>query len=136
MNIKEQEDALFEEWRNRRPDLVTDGAIDAAKWSASTPRIVFVLKEANSKSGGWDERECIRNGEWGRSPTFRNLARWSIGIRALPEEMDWSRLERISRGEMAAALLSTCVMNLRRFLAGVRPTTPCWSNMLGPTRTC
>ena len=48
---------------------------------ASSPSIVFILKEVNDPDGGgWDLRQFLRN-NGDRPQTWNNVARWVHGIR-------------------------------------------------------
>ena len=58
MGIRERENELFARWADRRPGLVMDGVVDETAYLASSPKILFLLKEVNDQNGGgWDLRE-------------------------------------------------------------------------------
>jgi hypothetical protein len=117
MSIREQEGALFERWRIRRPDLVRDGVVDEASFFDSSPRILFVLKEPNDPGGGgWDLCEFVRDG--GRSQTWDNISRWVAGIRRLPAETPWSEITRISNDDRKRLLRSIAIMNVKKSPGG------------------
>ena len=64
MPIREQEDALFEEWERAidRP-FYPDGAVNEEAFADSEPKLLYVLKEPNDpEGGGFDLREFVRNG--------------------------------------------------------------------------
>ena len=42
------EEACFAKWRERRPHLVPDGAVDDSTYEKSDPKLLFVLKEVNN----------------------------------------------------------------------------------------
>ena len=51
MSLFTEEDKIFEAWKKvlENSHLVTDGIVDEKKWLESSPKILFVLKEANHK---------------------------------------------------------------------------------------
>lgn len=47
---------LFDRWRTEtRANLITDGIVDEEVWDRVSPRILYLMKEANSPGdkGGW-----------------------------------------------------------------------------------
>ena len=117
MNIRQQEEALFEEWRAVRPAFVADGVVDESAYLASKTRLLFVLKEVNDPDGGnWDLREFMRSG--GRPQTWNNVARWIEGIRNLSSEIAWKQLESIDEQRRISALQSVAAMNLKKTPGG------------------
>ncbi len=56
MNIKQQENLLFEEWKKKQgySYFISDGVFDEAEWNKQDYKILFVLKEANWKNGNAD----------------------------------------------------------------------------------
>jgi len=111
MQIREAEDALFEEWRAARERFVPDGLADEAAYLASSPRILFVMKETNGFDEG-DLRELLREGD--RSQTWTNITRWLLGIRALPGDLLWSELAAVGAQRRREMLRSVGVMNLKK----------------------
>ena len=75
MSMTEEENTLFERWKEEHSLFVPDGAVDETAFHAASPSILFLMKEVNSKEGGWDLREFLRGG--GRSATW-NSARSSF----------------------------------------------------------
>lgn len=117
MNLVQQEESLFEEWRVARPGFVSDGVVDETAYLASEQRLLFILKEVNDPDGGdWDLREFMRNG--GRSQTWNNITRWIEGIRQLPAEIAWKQLEPIDEQRRIDALSSIAAMNLKKSPGG------------------
>ena len=58
MTIVAKEDFLFRSWRKDRPGFVKDGVVSEQDYLASSPSIVFILKEVNDPGcGGWDLRK-------------------------------------------------------------------------------
>jgi len=112
MSITDQEDALFREWRVRRPDAVPDGLADEAQYLGSKLRILFVMKEVNGTPKDFDLREFLRRAD--RPQTWDNVTRWLIGIRSLEEDLSWSRLTKISVPQRVEMLRSIGVMNLKK----------------------
>ncbi|MFN7113498.1 MAG: hypothetical protein ACK4PK_03980 [Alphaproteobacteria bacterium] len=96
--ICEQEEALFSEWKSRLLDeeekkcFVADGVANEDSYLEISPKILFVLKEANGKKGEifpsdfW--RELLTKAQ--RGQTWQNIARWAYGIRHLPADIPWS----------------------------------------------
>ena len=122
MTILEKEERLFNKWKRVRDDFVFDGAVSACDYMTSCPRIVFILKEANSPGRQFDLREFLRDG--GRPATWNNVAIWVHGIRYLPSECPWSTYEKMQAEEMEAlrkeTLKSICVLNLKKTPGGYR----------------
>ena len=116
MTISEQEDELFERWRSSRPRLVSDGLVDEAAYVASSPRVVFVLKEVNDDKGhgGWDLREYVlqKDIKW---QTWYTVTRWMRGLRRLDRDLTWPEIQaKPSAAERRDALRSLCIINLKK----------------------
>ena len=68
--IREQEDALLEEWHSSRKkenrgkavNFVADGMVDEAGYTASKPKIAYVLKEYAPEGQGHDLRNDLSRG--------------------------------------------------------------------------
>ena len=69
MSIRESENRLFTEWQGKRKGFVKDGVVSEHYYFRSTPKIVFILKEVNSKDAGWDLRKFVAKG--GQPQTWR-----------------------------------------------------------------
>jgi len=117
MNISEQEDLLFADWREKRPDLVADGITDEQTYSSSPIKLLFVLQDVNDPcGGGWDLREFMRAG--GRPQTWSNITRWTEGIRQLLNDIPWSDLESVDELRRKQALRSIAAINLKKTPGG------------------
>ena len=117
MSISESEELLFSEWRQKRPELVADGVVDENAYNASSPKLLFVLKEVNDPGGGrWDLREFVREGA--RRQTWDNIARWVEGIRRLPEDLPWENLEQVDEKRRQESLQTIAAMNLKKSPGG------------------
>ena len=114
MTIVAKEDSMFQSWRTDRPGFVKDGVVSEQDYLASSPSIVFILKEVNDPGGGgWDLRKDLRDG--GRRQTWDNVARWVHGIRNRGQVDDWrNQYEEISEGFRVEILRSICVINLKK----------------------
>lgn len=92
-------------WRTLH--LVTDGIVDEKKWLESSPKILFVLKEANHKGKPHSaslSREWLYDGAG--SNTWGNIALWTHAIRHYKENLQWSdeiNLRCIGKGETQAS---------------------------------
>jgi hypothetical protein len=116
--LEQLERRLFDEWRAREPDLVTDGVIKESAFLQARCRIVFVLKEVNSAEGGWDLRENIQKSleEGGGGQFLKNLVQWTLGIMHWDKEISWADLEKMvgDKEQRRNSLSATCVMNLKK----------------------
>lgn len=64
MNIGDKEEKLFDKWSSNREGFVADGVVDEEMYLNSSPKIMFILKEANDLGGGgWDLRQFIKGGD-------------------------------------------------------------------------
>ncbi len=119
MSILEAEELLFSEWKVNRPKFVDDGVADEKTYMASSPKLLFVLKEVNDPGphgGGWDLRQFIREG--GRAQTWNNVTRWVEGIRRLSEEIPWKDLKKVNEESRRHVLHSIAVINLKKSPGG------------------
>jgi hypothetical protein len=77
LNLRDREDALFDEWRTNRGRFVKDGA--GCRFEQQRARILFILKEVNdTDDGDWDLRKIIDYGNV--AATWNNIARWTAHI--------------------------------------------------------
>lgn len=55
--IKEQEEALFNQWKGQKTNWVKDGVVNPEIFAVSSPKVLYILKEANGgkekKMGRW-----------------------------------------------------------------------------------
>lgn len=118
-SIREQEDALFAEWAPRHPRFIRDGAADDGAYAASTPKLLFILKEVNDpdlEGEAWDLRNYMREG--GRSATWSNVARWAEGLRDATLDRPWAELSDVDEARRITALKSIAAMNLKKTPGG------------------
>ncbi len=76
--LREQENELFECWREKQSNYIPDGIVDETKWNTAKRKILFLLREVNDCSAGFDEREYLKyyfdpDQKYMRSPTIDNL---------------------------------------------------------------
>ncbi len=120
--IKNEEQALFDEWREHcrshaQDGFVADGVVDEAAYFGGQQKILFVLKDPNGDLADYDNDLCefIRRGA--RAQTFDNLTRWVMGIRGLPEQTSWEKLppfDKEASDTRAEVLRSVAFMNLKK----------------------
>lgn len=81
---QEQLDQVFTEWRTRVPTdvpFIEDGLVDEAAWEVAHPRVMVLLKEANSHDDGWKYQDFIRDrGYLKERATWSTLVRWIYGL--------------------------------------------------------
>lgn len=117
ISITQQEESLFSEWREKRPDFVADGVVDEQAYLSKSPKLLFVLKEVNDPDGGeWDLREFLRKG--GRPQTWNNITRWVEGIRGLSIDLPWAGLEQVDEERRCNAVRSIAAINLKKSPGG------------------
>ena len=117
MTIREEEERLFEEWRRRRKPFVSDGVVSEDDCQTSSPKITFILREANDPNGGgYDLREFLRDGGCGQ--IWHNVTRWVHGIRSLPIRHAWSFYENMTKDFRKETLKSIVAMNLKKSSGG------------------
>jgi len=113
MNIRESETSLFNEWQDNRKGFVKDGVVSVNDYLSLNPKIAFIFKEVNDRSGGgWDLREFIAKG--GLPQTWDNVARWVHGIRNINSIPDWSYYSKITNEFRVDVLKSICAINLKK----------------------
>ena len=117
MEIVEEEEKLFAEWRKRHDKFVYDGVFDENAYLSSKLKLLFLLKEANSDDSDWILEDRVQTNK-DRS-TWDDLARWAYGISKLPEDVPWSEARQIgadSDGELRRdeILRPIAAMNLKK----------------------
>ncbi|MBL4898760.1 MAG: hypothetical protein JKX76_03815 [Colwellia sp.] len=113
MSICAQEDKLFNEWRNHRVQLVTDGVVSEKDYLDSKYKICFVLKEVNDPDGGgWDLREYLANES--RTQTWSNVSRWVYGISNIERDVPWSEYKKVDLAFRSEQLKKICAFNLKK----------------------
>ncbi|WP_419507193.1 hypothetical protein [Alistipes communis] len=149
-NIKEQEQKLFVRWReavakrDRKEIFVRDGLVNEKEWFASSPRMVFILKEANDRNGREFDliTDCLLNQP--TATTWKNVARWSYGIQELWHaggvELPWRTVQdpkgAVGRGNWQKQLYPLCVMNLSKIPGGPRTNTASLATKFSPFQQC
>lgn len=114
LTITQRENALFDEWRAYRANLVSDGVVSIQDYLNSDLKLCFILKEANDPSGdgGWDLRAFIRNED--RGATWDNVARWVTCIRNINHEVAWQNIKNMTHEIQKEILRSICAFNLKK----------------------
>jgi len=117
MSILEAEELLFSEWKVKRHGFMPDGVADEKAYMASSPKLLFVLKEVNNPDGSdFDLRRFIREGA--RARTWNNVTRWVEGIRRLSEEIPWGELREVNKERRRRILQSIVAINLKKSPGG------------------
>lgn len=123
MSLFTEEDKVFEEWRKVLGELplVTDGIVYENDWTKSSPKILFVLKEANQK----DPHSAVLSREWlydgAGSNTWGNIAMWTHAIRHYKENLKWSdkiNLRSLEKARRRYHLQTIAAMNLKKTPGG------------------
>lgn len=119
MSIKNLEDELFEEWIKKREgeQFIKDGIVDSNSFISSSPRILFLLKEANKRSKDeLDLRKFLKDGA--RPATWNNATRWAKGIRSVWNQPDhnpaWEDYAEIKKEDRRNVLREIGMMNLKK----------------------
>jgi len=114
--IEEQEEALLTQWKGQKSNWVKDGAVDPEIFAASSPKVLYILKEANGgkekKWKGGDLRVFLNHAD--RWQTWNTVARWQYAIANLKEEIDWQKVDYISKAFRKKMLKSAAVINLKK----------------------
>lgn len=119
MTILQSEKLLFAKWKRKWPRFIEDGVVDEETYLASSPKLLFVLKEANDSDpgpGGWDLRKFLQDGA--RSQTWDTVTRWVEGIRRLPEDIPWQEVAEVDAERRRRTLRSIAALNLKKFPGG------------------
>lgn len=117
MGIFEKEEDLFEKWRELvGEEFVPDGVACERGYLDSSPKILFVLKEANGHPG--DLRGLmLRGGAGGKHwLVWHNITRWVQGIRGifLDEDRPFTGNEDLTQEHRQAVLRDIAVVNLKK----------------------
>lgn len=124
MSLFAEENKIFEEWEKvlGKLPLVKDGIVYETKWVESSPKILFVLKEANHKEDPHSavlSRKWLYNGAW--SNTWGNIAMWTHAIRHYKENLKWSaeiNLRSLENARRKYHLQTIAAMNLKKTPGG------------------
>lgn len=130
MSLFTEEDKIFEAWKKvlENSHLVTDGIVDEKKWLESSPKILFVLKEANHKGKPHSaslSREWLYDGAG--SNTWGNIALWTHAIRHYKENLQWSdeiNLRSLEKARRKHHLQTVVAMNLKKTPGGANSNKP------------
>jgi hypothetical protein len=114
-DVFNQETQLFYDWRKSTPNLSEDGIIDPESYLNTEVKILFLLKEVNSKDG-FNLREYVREG--GRTQTWDNIARWTCGIHNWKKDFNWDEIEPINIKTRKEWLRFIGVMNIKKTPGG------------------
>ncbi|GBF18028.1 MULTISPECIES: hypothetical protein [Arenibacter] len=115
-SIEKQEKELFNEWRKTTPNLSEDGIVEPKSYLNADIKILFLLKEVNSKEG-FNLKEFVRNG--GRTQTWDNIAKWTCGIHNMKKEFKWDEIEPIKNIKIRKEWLRFIgVMNIKKTPGG------------------
>jgi len=109
-------DKLFDEIKYDKIKPVKDGIVDVDQYSKAKFRILWVLKEANSKNfGGWDLRSFIANDllgyhNWRRTYNLITYVTWGI-LNGFPK---WKKQSRGWEAEHITILQKIAFINLKK----------------------
>ncbi len=111
--IVEKEILIFDEWAKYRDNFSPDGIVNESEYLSSKDKILFILKEVNSKNG-FNLKEFLQKG--GRNQTWNNISRWIYGIRNIEKEIQWDDLsdDYFTKDKRKELLASICTMNLKK----------------------
>ena len=110
--IKEQEQALFAQWRAERgyPTFMKDGLFDEEAWSRQAVKILYVLKEADWPGGDCDLCEYLLSET---SPTYwktwNNIVRWTQAIR-----VGGTYPRTVTKADKTACLRTIAALNIKK----------------------
>lgn len=122
-----EENILFEQWKKSVREqsdaiFVPDGVVNEKEWTASTCKVLYLLKEVNGADAEWDEREYLAN--YNRktsyiSQTIETVAKWQYGIE-YGAGRTWKLVqEDLKDNELLTKLLShICLVNIKKTAGG------------------
>jgi len=121
--LRDRENALFDRWRQARPELaaefVADGVVDEAAWHAAPRRVLYLGKDAYDDRGGtepWDLRtQVASHNVWWQ--TWNNVSRWHLSLLAFPHELPLDDLAHWTQVEREAACRSLAWVNVKKIQA-------------------
>lgn len=112
INLKQKEDELFQEWKEKRgyQYFIKDGVFNEPVWVQENRKILFVLKEANWENDNEDLCEWLLSET---SPTYwktwNNIARWA---KALLEGGEYPA--KVSKSDKTYWLKRVAFLNLKK----------------------
>lgn len=123
LKITEQEDLLFDNLKKSYPQAVPDGVVDVDKFLKAPYRIVYILKEVNSKDGNNpfnNESDGLLGflKKGGRSQTWDNVARWTEAILSEKQNISWKEFSCMDNNKRQSALRKIAVVNLKKTPGG------------------
>ncbi len=88
-----------------------DGIVDPDVYLKHSPRILYILKEANADGESGDLRKFLRDG--GRAQTWNPVARWNYAV--FNNFPNWNDVDKQEMGNLRKKWLSYCaVINLKK----------------------
>jgi hypothetical protein len=97
--------------------FIQDGVIEQRRWDATTPKVLFLLKEArhDGPESSWDLREFIRENNGPYGPALKNAAYWSYAIHHIARgNLPGFPVEKSTLDEAAELFLSSAVVNIKK----------------------
>ena len=107
----EAQKELFQKWRKEDSKIITDGLVDEQAYLSSPIRILYLLKEVNGGES-WDLCEFLAAG--GRSQTWNNITRWTMGIHQICRIIPWSEMQDINEEQRRETLKKICAVNVKK----------------------
>ena len=95
MNIREQENTLFEKWRTKRgrTPFVIDGVPFPELYEKSKPRILFILKDCNLGDYGQEVFDLRAQMEHEPNMWWRTVANWGLLLQHISsKEPEWNEI--------------------------------------------
>ncbi len=122
MNIREEEDRLFERWKSSYGgrSFVTDGCPNPAIYLSQHRKVVFVLKDGNLGEPSADDNTYDQRGELEDAPTpwWVTIARWCFFIDAPRATWQQARSEIFDGETIKRALSRHCIIQLKKTWGG------------------
>ncbi len=115
MEIQKAENILFEEWKDKRPNLVRDGLVCKDDYLSNSIKVLYILKEANG-GNTWDLRKFLRNG--GHWRTWNNIVRWQFGFENDNSIQRFNEVNNVSNEIRKKYLRKIAVINLKKVSGG------------------
>lgn len=120
MNIRDEENSLFERWRNKNKSLggsfMIDGCPNPTTYKQESRKVIFVLKDGNIGEGGepgddYDQRDELENNP---TPWWRVIARWCFFLRLPSASWDDALRSIDSTASVKDALSRHCFIQLKK----------------------
>jgi hypothetical protein len=114
MNIREQEDKLFDQWKKKHVSFVIDGCPMPDVYSSQDRKVIFVLKDGNlgesDKNDIYDQRHELEN-----KPTlwWSTIATWCYFLQN--PNSNWNESKKICNSDSIKINLSRhCIIQLKK----------------------